>query len=75
MSVRKKTASVTADVEKLQKDLSDLKEAAIAANATDSIEAPSAEVSPDAPSFDSLTKTEQACAKLGVHPDAWKPIG
>lgn len=56
----------------LQKELHDLKSAAIEANAADSIAQETA--AGEVPSFDSLTRTEQAAASLGVAPEAWKPI-
>ena len=62
-------------VEQLQKELSDLKNAALAANLADTAAPAGAEAAPNAPSFDSLTHTEQAAASLGVHPESWKPIG
>lgn len=91
MSVRKQTSTNSINVAQLQKELGDLKNAAIEANktvaveanATESIAANSAngvaaegaEEAPSAPSFDSLTGTEQAAASLGINPDSWRPIG
>lgn len=64
-----------AHVEQLQKELGQLKEAAIAANIADNATPAGTEETPNAPSFDSLTSTEKSAASLGVHPEAWKPIG
>ena len=64
-----------AHVEQLQKELGQLKQAAIAANIADSATTEGAEASPNAPTFDQLSSTEKSAASLGVHPDAWKPIG
>tara|TARA_B110000902_G_C13714068_1_gene362473 strand:- start:28 stop:351 length:324 start_codon:yes stop_codon:yes gene_type:complete len=60
-------------VEQLQKELGQLKEAAIAANVADNAAAAGAETA--APSFDSLSGTEKSAASLGIHPEAWRPIG
>ena len=62
-------------VEQLQKELGQLKEAAIAANVADVVAQEGAEAAPTTPSFDQLTHTEKSAASLGVHPEAWKPIG
>ena len=59
----------------LQKELGDPKQAAIEANIADVTTAAGAEAAPNAPSFDQLTGTEKSAASLGVHPEAWKPIG
>ena len=74
MSTRR-NASKKADeqVKQLQKELADLKNATIEATAADGLAAQTAPG--EVPSFDSLTRTEQAAASLGVAPDSWKPIG
>ena len=75
MSVRRSSAGGPAPhVEQLQKELHDLKSAAVAANAFDGLAASGAEAAPNAPSFDQLSGTEKSAASLGVHPEAWKPI-
>jgi hypothetical protein len=53
-------------VEQLQKELGQLKEAAIAANVADNAAAAGAETA--APSFDSLSGAEKSAASLGIHP-------
>jgi len=75
MSVRRAGPTTQPHVAQLQKELGDLKQAALAANASDSLAAEGAETTPNAPSFDQLSGTEKSAASLGVHPDAWKPIG
>ena len=76
MSVRRAPAGgAPPHVEQLQKELGDLKSAAVAANIADNAAATGAEASPNAPSFDQLSSTEKSAASLGVHPEAWKPIG
>ena len=62
-------------VAELQKELGQLKEAAIAANVADNVAAESAETTTPTPHFDQLNQTEKSAASLGVHPEAWKPIG
>lgn len=62
-------------VKQLQKELSDLKSATLAASADDSVSAAATGIeASQVPSFDSLTRTEQAAASLGVAPESWKPI-
>jgi hypothetical protein len=77
MSVRRAKAFDTKQphVQQLQKELGELKTAALATNVADTAAPASVEAAPNAPSFDSLTHTEQAAASLGVHPESWKPIG
>ena len=76
MSVRRgPTNGTQPHVEQLQKELGDLKSAAVAANQADGLATSGAEATPNAPSFDSLSGTEKSAASLGVHPEAWKPIG
>lgn len=76
MSVRRaSTGPSSAHATQLQKELGDLKATALAANAANGLEASGAEASANAPSFDSLSGTEKSAASLGVHPEAWKPIG
>ena len=75
MSVRRTASTTQPHVAQLQKELGDLKQAALAANASDSLAAEGAETTPNAPSFDQLSGVEQSAASLGVHPDSWKPIG
>tara|TARA_S200000501_G_C20788262_1_gene728266 strand:+ start:985 stop:1317 length:333 start_codon:yes stop_codon:yes gene_type:complete len=70
-----KSTGKSPHVEQLQKELGQLKEAAIAANIADNATPAGTEAPPNAPSFDSLTSTEKSAASLGVHPDSWKPIG
>ena len=75
MSVRRAPSnSKQPHAQQLQKELADLKTAALASNLADGTPAASVEEASSAPSFDSLTGTEQAAASLGVHPSAWKPI-
>jgi hypothetical protein len=74
MSIRAKTTSQAAHVMQLQKELADLKQAATATTLVDSVSTEST-ASETTPSFDSLSHTEKAAASLGVHPQAWKPIG
>lgn len=77
MSVRRTSASKNQPhVEQLQKELGELKNAALlAANVADTATPASAEAAPNAPGFNTLSGTEQAAASLGVHPESWKPIG
>ena len=77
MSVRRTSASGKNQphVEQLQKELGELKNAALAANVADTATPASAEAAPNAPGFNTLSGTEQAAASLGVHPESWKPIG
>jgi len=62
-------------VTELQKELGDLKQTALQANCTDNIAAEGAEAAATTPHFDALNGTEKSAASLGVHPEAWKPIG
>ncbi len=73
MSARRVEDPHAQHVKQLQKDIHDLKVATVEANAADGI--PQEESVGEVPSFDSLTRTEQAAASLGVAPDSWKPIG
>ena len=76
MSVRRgPTSGAPPHVEQLQKELGDLKSTAVAANQADRLAASGAEAAPTTPSFDQLSGTEKSAASLGVHPEAWKPIG
>lgn len=75
MSVRRAPANVQPHVTQLQKDLGDLKAAALATTAGDGAHFASAQASTNTPSFDQLSGVEQSAASLGVHPDSWKPIG
>jgi hypothetical protein len=77
MSVRRAKAFDTKQphVQQLQKELGELKTAALATNVADTAAPASVEAAPNAPSFDSLSGTEKSAASLGVHPEAWKPIG
>lgn len=59
-------------VARLQKELADLKQANTAAPAADGI---TSEGAAPAPTFDDLSGVEKSAASLGVHPDAWRPIG
>ncbi len=72
MSVRRKPAKSHA--EQLQKELGELKEAAIQASVADNAPAQGAEATPNAPSFDALSPVEKSAASLGVAPDSWKPM-
>lgn len=75
MSIRRSAPTVEPNVAQLKKELSELKEASIAADIASSIAAQSVEAAGASPSFDSLSNTEKSAASLGVHPDAWRPIG
>ena len=76
MSVRRSATDGPAPhVAQLQKDLGELKQASIAADVANNVEASGAEAAASTPSFDSLSHTEKSAASLGVHPEAWKPIG
>lgn len=68
-------AGPSPDVAQLQKELGDLKAAAVAANATDGFASASVEAAANTPGFESLSGVEKSAASLGVHPDSWKPIG
>tara|TARA_X000001036_G_scaffold11660_1_gene10169 strand:+ start:5195 stop:5602 length:408 start_codon:yes stop_codon:yes gene_type:complete len=70
MSQRRDDSTAQAThAKQLQKELHDLKAATVEANASDSI---AQEAAPgEVPSFDSLSRTEQAAASLGVAPEAW----
>lgn len=72
MSMRAKASGAKPQVEALQKELKDLKEAAVETETTAAAATPEGVSKMD---FDSLTPTEQSAATLGVSPDAWKPIG
>ena len=73
MSVRHAPRGQPAEhVARLQKELSELKQAATAAPATDGI---TSEGVTSTPSFDDLNGVEKSAASLGVHPDSWRPIG
>ena len=73
MSVRRKPAKSHAEL--LQKELGELKQAAIQASVADSAPAEGAEANvSNAPSFDALTPVEKSAASLGVAPDQWKPM-
>jgi len=76
MSTRRPTDNGSAPhVAQLQKDLGDLKQASIAADVANNAAAAGLETATATPSFDSLSHTEKSAASLGVHPEAWKPIG
>lgn len=72
MSTRKAVDSQTAHAKQLQKELKDLKSASIEAVAADGIAQETA--AGEVPTFDSLTRTEQAAASLGVAPDSWSKL-
>lgn len=73
MSARRASHGQTAShVAQLQKELSELKNTAIAAPAVYGAEA---QGSFSTAAFDSLSGVEKSAASLGVHPDAWRPIG
>ena len=74
MSVRRKDES-KAQVQALQKELEELKSRAQEATRADNIAATMSEGETPSAAFDALTPVEQSAASLGVHPDAWKPIG
>ena len=65
---RRAPASKDTHVQALQKELQDLKQAAVESDATN------APAEPNTAEFDRLNPTEQAAGSLGVHPDSWKPI-
>ena len=71
MSIRPRGARMNGTMQ-MQTDLKALKETAIAANRADVMADAAVE---GAESFDSLTDVERAAASLGVHPEAWRPIG
>jgi hypothetical protein len=74
MSVRRGNAE-KARIDLLQKELSTLREAAIAtAETNESAPEGVADLSA-AKAFEALNPTEQAAASLGVHPEAFRPIG
>lgn len=75
MSIRRPVENVAPHVAQLQKELGELKQASIAADVANNVAASGAEAAPATPSFDSLSHTEKSAASLGVHPEAWKPIG
>lgn len=66
MSVRRAPADAQPHVAQLQKELSDLKAAALATTADDSAHLASAQASANTPSFDQLSGVEQSAASLGV---------
>ena len=76
MSTRRSSVVKSAQVEELQKELSTLRQAAVDASA-DANDAATASVGrfEAAQAFEQLTPTEQAAASLGVHPEAFRPIG
>ena len=74
MSMRRTKTDARPEVEQLQKELSNLKDAARAADSVDRVEAAMPEGQANSASFDALTPVEQSAASLGVHPDSWKPI-
>jgi hypothetical protein len=74
MSVRRKTGAAP-EVEALQKELATLRQAAIAAGTETDCNTEKGVSSEAIKAFEGLSQTEQAAASLGVHPDAWKPIG
>ena len=65
---RRAPAKPDVQVAALQKELQDLKRAAVEHDATQ------APAEPNTAEFDQLSPTEQAAGSLGVHPEAWKPI-
>ena len=76
MSMRARSSGANQQVEALQKELQDCKQAAM--ETSQSVETPAAtEAAAEGAktSYDQLTPTEQSAANLGVSPDAWKPIG
>jgi len=74
MSVRRKDDS-KAQVQALQKELEELKSRAQEADRADNVAASLSEGETPSAAFDALTPVEQSAASLGVHPEAWKPIG
>ncbi len=76
MSTRRNAPSQTAQVQELQKELTTLRQAALDASADgNDMQATSAGRFEAAQAFEALTPTEQAAASLGVHPEAFRPIG
>ena len=75
MSVRRSNPAQDATKMKLQSELNALKATAQEANRADNLSASVRDDTANTPSFDQLVPVEQAAASLGVHPDAWKPIG
>tara|TARA_B100000575_G_scaffold215455_1_gene176166 strand:- start:3988 stop:4209 length:222 start_codon:yes stop_codon:yes gene_type:complete len=69
MSSRRKVDPRLEHAKVLQKELNDLKKASIEATSTDN--SAKEAVASEVPAFDSLNRTEQAAASLGVNPDAW----
>lgn len=74
MSVRKASEKASNAIQ-LQKELANLKDAAVEAAIANRTTQSGAEASLNTPSFDDLTGVEKSAASLGVHPDSWKPIG
>ena len=75
MSVRRVEVGVPAHVAQLQKELNELKNATAAPLAADSVATQGAAAAQGTLSFDDLSGVEKSAASLGVHPDAWRPIG
>ncbi len=71
MSVRTNAKGPGLHVAKMQKELGDLKAAAIAANQTNSLSTETAVATPPTPAFDDLSAVEKSAASLGVHPESW----
>ena len=74
MSVRRDSAEKVR-IPALQKELSTLREAALASSQTDESATEADSNVSASKAFEALTPTEQAAASLGVHPEAFRPIG
>ena len=73
MSIRR-VDNKNGQAHQIQKELSDLRNAAQEANRTDSLSASMSSPTEASAAFEALSPVEQSAASLGVHPDAWRPI-
>lgn len=76
MSTRRRAAPTSPQVAELQKELCTLRQAALDASAeVNGEQQATLERFEASKAFEALTPTEQAAASLGVHPEAFRPIG
>ena len=76
MSTRRRAAPTSPQVTELQKELCTLRQAALDASAeVNGEQQATLERFEASKAFEALTPTEQAAASLGVHPEAFRPIG